>query len=292
MLKTLSFSDVSFLGILYVVSVCSSGDHGRNLAQTLARRGGNVLFRCPFPFHVNHSAVTAYWWRDGNKSFLQANGRKRFTVRRGGAYLHVLNVTVADAGMYHCAVKYQHRTVGKGTGLQLLVYAAPVPLKIVSTSFHKASSTFLRLQCQTAEFHPKEFNLTWHKNGTRILTGISTVQQETTDRLYEVISSLEETRPIEQGTVYTCQVYHVSISGPANCSYIVDNVDYHAVPVHLIYRSILGILVIIILAVIIFDHVTSDMLHRYRNEETKRNSVTIGKLEPCSECTPVGYDAL
>ncbi|XP_067853503.1 uncharacterized protein [Heptranchias perlo] len=250
-----------FLGIFNRVTVDISGKVMPGIVQKTALRGTKVTFRCPFPFDLDHSNIILYWWRDGNKTFLQEDSRKQFIVKKGGAYLHLLNVSVPDAGTYFYVAKYQDKTVVKGTGVQLVVYVGPVPLKIVSTASEGASSASLRLQCRTAPFYPKDFNLTWHKNGTEIVTGFRTEQQANTEGLYEVISSLQEIRPIQRGTVYTCQVYHVSNSIPANVNYTVGNEDYHSVrPVHLMYRSIVGILVIILLTMIILNHVTSDNL--------------------------------
>ncbi|GCB66622.1 hypothetical protein scyTo_0012035 [Scyliorhinus torazame] len=286
MLKTRSLWGICFLGISYLVFVCSVSTVTRK-----ALRGTNVTFRCPFPFTFNLSNIIAYWWKDGNKSFLQQDDRKVFILKRAGAYLHLLNVTVPDAGTYYCAVKYKSQMAGKGAVVRLIIYASPVPLKIVSIPCEGTASVFLRLQCRTAEFHPKDFNLTWHKNGTEITEGFTTEQQEKAEGLYEVISSFEETRPIEQGTVYTCQVYHVSILDPANGSYTVGNVGCHFVlPVHLIYRTAVGILVIITLMVIIFDHITSDNPHRCRGEETRKNDVKGRKVELGGEMASGEYE--
>ncbi|XP_067853505.1 natural cytotoxicity triggering receptor 3 ligand 1-like [Heptranchias perlo] len=250
---------IYFLGIFYPVAVDTSGKVTPGIVQKKALRGTNLMLQCPFPFDLDHSNVNVYWFRKDSETLLQDDSRKQFHIKKGGAYLHLLNVTVLDSGIYQCVAKDKDRTVGKGTFVQVVVYAVPVPLKIVSTPPERTSSASLRLQCRTAPFYPKDFNLTWHENGTEIVTGIETEQQAKTEGLFEVISYLEVTDPIERGTVYTCQVYHDSISIPANANYTVANDDYRsALPVHLIYRSTVGVLVIILLMMIIFNHVSSD----------------------------------
>ncbi|XP_060693506.1 cell adhesion molecule-related/down-regulated by oncogenes-like [Hemiscyllium ocellatum] len=162
-----------------------------DLKQITVQRGSTAIMLCPFSYQINYSNVIAYWWREGDKTFLQEDRRKFFHIVKGAAYLKLLNVTVQDAGTYICAVKSEQRTIGKGTAVQLTVYASPAPLKIVFVLSEDHFAASLRLQCRTSYFYPKAFNLTWHKNGRNILTGFRNEQQAKTGDLYEVISSLE-----------------------------------------------------------------------------------------------------
>ncbi|XP_067905013.1 uncharacterized protein [Heterodontus francisci] len=244
---------ICFLGIMYPVAVGTSGNATPDIIEKKALRGTNVILRCPFSFNLNHSNVIVYWWRDGNKTFLQEDNRKLFSVKRGGAYLHLLNVTVPDAGTYYCVTKYQYHTVGETTGVQLVVYATPAPLKILSLPSEGVTCAPLSLQCRTSAFYPKDFNLSWHKNDMELLTGLTNEQQtKTPEGLYEVISCLKVSQAIDRSTVYTCQVLHVSNLIPANASYTVSNEDCASkVDGVIIAGCARGALVVLLLAILI-----------------------------------------
>ncbi|XP_067905931.1 uncharacterized protein [Heterodontus francisci] len=244
---------ICFLGIMYPVAVDSSGNATPDIIPKKVLRGTNVVLRCPFSFNLNHSNVIVYWWRDGNKTFLQEDSRKLFSVKRGGAYLHLLNVTVPDAGTYYCVTKYQYHTVGETTGVQLVVYATPAPLKILSPPSEGVTCVPTSLQCRTSAFYPKDFNLSWHINGTELLTGFTNVQQtKTPEGLFEVISSLKVSQAIDRGTVYTCQLHHVSNLIPANASYTFSNEDCASKIDYVVIAGCAGgALVVLVLAIMI-----------------------------------------
>ncbi|XP_051884512.1 tyrosine-protein phosphatase non-receptor type substrate 1-like [Pristis pectinata] len=242
-----------FFAILNADAVDVSDKADPHIVQKVVLSGVNVTCRCPFPFNLNLSKISVYWWRDGNKTFLKEDSKKLFSIKAGGAYLHLLNVTVADSGTYYCVAKQAGQTVGKGTGEQVIVHVAPSPLKIVSIRSGKPSPASLRLQCRTAAFYPKEFTLTWHKNGTEIQSGIRHQQNVTSEGLYEVISSLEETEPIKSGMVYTCQVHHISQLIPATANYTVPKeAVYSAVGLGWIVRGAVAATLIQVWAVIIY----------------------------------------
>ncbi|XP_067906072.1 tyrosine-protein phosphatase non-receptor type substrate 1-like isoform X2 [Heterodontus francisci] len=260
---------IYFLGILYPVPVDTSGKVTPGMAQMKALRGTNITLKCPFPFHLDYSNVKVYWLRKENGTLLQEDSRTLFQVKKGGAYLQLLNVTMQDAGTYQCGAKYHDQMVVKGTLVQLVVYAAPTPMNIVCMPSEPASSIFLRLQCRTAAFYPKEFNLTWHKNGTEIVAGFRTEQKTTEEGLYKAISSLDETQPIEHGTVYTCHVYHISNSIPANANYTAVNKD--VIPTNqfsLIAGCAAGAVTIVMLTIMIVKR-----LQIITSKVAKRNSL-------------------
>ncbi|XP_062922643.1 natural cytotoxicity triggering receptor 3 ligand 1-like [Mobula hypostoma] len=240
---------------IYLLAIVNA-DAGKRAPDTFPNiilSGTNFTCRCSFRFDLNQSNLRVYWWRGENKTFIKEDSRKLISIKPGGAYLHLLNVTVSDAGTYYCAVKHAEQTIERGRGQQVVVHAVPSPLKIVSMRSAKSSSAFLILQCRTAAFYPKEFNLTWHKNGTEVQHGIKHEQYPTAGGLYEVISSLEESQPVKKGTVYACQVHHISTSVPATANFTVSKeAVFAAIAVDWIVRGSLAALVFHVWALIIY----------------------------------------
>ncbi|GCB63939.1 hypothetical protein scyTo_0009742 [Scyliorhinus torazame] len=116
----------------------------------------------------------------------------------------------------------------------------------------RASLSSLRLKCRSADFYPKEYNLTWKKNGSDIVTGFITKQTTTKVGLYNVISTLDEKRAIGYSTVYTCLVHHPSISIPANASYAFVGQDFESkITIALITGYVTGAVAIAMLTVMI-----------------------------------------
>ncbi|XP_059849413.1 tapasin-related protein-like [Hypanus sabinus] len=83
----------------------------------------------------------------------------------------------------------------------------------------KNESVTLALICNTAAFFPQGLNITWYKNGSAIIPAVEPNKTKTTTGLYKASSCLTETEPVEDGTVYTCQVSHIALPNPANISY-------------------------------------------------------------------------
>ncbi|XP_032892406.1 H-2 class I histocompatibility antigen, alpha chain-like [Amblyraja radiata] len=81
------------------------------------------------------------------------------------------------------------------------------------------TSVTLILVCKTATFFPLDLNITWYKNGSDIIQKIEPNKTQTSAGLYEAWSYLTETDEVESGTVYTCQVSHISLPNPTNISY-------------------------------------------------------------------------
>ncbi|XP_067853651.1 H-2 class II histocompatibility antigen, A-S beta chain-like [Heptranchias perlo] len=145
---------------------------------------------------------------------------------------------------------------GNGTGSHLIVHAAPTPLIIVSMTAEGNSSASLILMCETAEFYPENFTLTWYKNGVETATGIHTIKRQNTEGLYEVSSTLEETQPVSSGAKYTCSVSHVSLETPAVITYTKSNPGHgFSISLLMIVRLLMAFLVILALTAIIVDHV-------------------------------------
>uniref|UniRef100_A0A4W3H5G0 Ig-like domain-containing protein n=1 Tax=Callorhinchus milii TaxID=7868 RepID=A0A4W3H5G0_CALMI len=85
-------------------------------------------------------------------------------------------------------------------------------------------SVFLTLVCETAAFYPENLTFTWFKNGTEITTGIHTIKRQNTEGLFEASSSVEETQSVQNGTVYTCCVSHISLQTPGIRNYTICTV--------------------------------------------------------------------
>ncbi|GCC18889.1 hypothetical protein chiPu_0021734, partial [Chiloscyllium punctatum] len=163
--------------------------------------------------------VRVQWWRDGRDGFLEESLNRRiqlYLLDRGGAVLQLADVRLEDAGVYYCRVT--HNVAGNGTGTNLVVFVPPTPLKLVKLA-EDGSAFPLTLLCTTAAFSPDNLNITWYKNDSEIATGVEHVKLQNAIGLYEVSSNLTETEPVQSGTVYTCQVSHISLRTPANVSY-------------------------------------------------------------------------
>ncbi|XP_067853774.1 uncharacterized protein [Heptranchias perlo] len=190
------WTNLLFLCLTLRWIICTAVDHTsfrvtQAPEQASVSRGGNITFYCIFPISQDHS------W--------------------------LLSATFQDSGIYHCAVMRQGIVRGNGTGSHLIVHAAPTPLTIVSLTAEVNSSAPQILMCETAEFYPENFTLTWYKNGVETAIGIHTVKRQNIEGLYEVSSTLEETQPVSSGAKYTCSVSHVSLETPAVITYTKSN---------------------------------------------------------------------
>ncbi|XP_062923447.1 tyrosine-protein phosphatase non-receptor type substrate 1-like [Mobula hypostoma] len=116
---------------------------------------------------------------------------------------------IQDSGLYFCSVTRKGLSARNGTGSLLKVNAVPTPLKI---SAKRNSATTFIIVCETSAFYPKNFSLTWYKNGIEIALGIHTKVRKDNDGLYVVSSNLKETQPVQNDTNYTCSVSHVSLN--------------------------------------------------------------------------------
>ncbi|XP_060679113.1 rano class II histocompatibility antigen, A beta chain-like [Hemiscyllium ocellatum] len=108
----------------------------------------------------------------------------------------------------------------------------PTPLKIT-----RQYSPFLALLCTTAGFFPGQFELVWYKNLSEITSGVNIRKMLNEEGLFHVSSELSLP---EKGSVYTCQISHITLSVPANIS---DKIPNHVGRFHTIniFRLILGI---------------------------------------------------
>ncbi|XP_060679112.1 uncharacterized protein LOC132813375, partial [Hemiscyllium ocellatum] len=91
----------------------------------------------------------------------------------------------------------------------------PTPLKIT-----RQYSPFLALLCTTAGFFPGQFELVWYKNLSEITSGINIRKIVNEEGLFHVSSELSLP---EKGSVYTCQISHITRSVPANISDKIPN---------------------------------------------------------------------
>ncbi|XP_059849441.1 RLA class II histocompatibility antigen, DP alpha-1 chain-like isoform X2 [Hypanus sabinus] len=172
---------------------------------------------CKFP--LLQDIVDVRWWREGEKSFLERNNRRQFTVERGRGTLVLWNVKFPDSGMYYCEAKYQQQSIGNGSGTKLTVFAPPTPLEIVPIG---GFSSPRKLLCKTAAFFPEKLEVVWRRNNEEICTGIESVTNRSVDGMYEACSLMEITQSAWGKDVYTCLVSHVSLPVSASFSYILE----------------------------------------------------------------------
>ncbi|XP_051884096.1 M1-specific T cell receptor beta chain-like [Pristis pectinata] len=204
---------MALFGIVWQAAAVTSSNVDQFPANLHVRRGGNLSMFCSYPLFQDIPDV--YWWREGEKTFIEPDSRKQFNVNKGRGAFTLLNVTGADSGIYYCQVKLQQHYIGNGSGTQLTVFASPTPLKIIP--IERVSPHSRKLVCKTAAFYPEKLEISWRRNNEEILTGIVTVENRSVEGYYEASSFLEETQP----AVYTCLVSHTSLTVPAAISYVI-----------------------------------------------------------------------
>ncbi|XP_072135200.1 natural cytotoxicity triggering receptor 3 ligand 1-like isoform X1 [Mobula birostris] len=213
--------------IILNVSGTAKGNSTFTLRQdpeVTVTRGDTAKLYCIFPI-LPHKYVRVHWWRDGEDSYLDERLDRRiysYFLSQGSAILQINAVTAEDAGVYFC--RLIHATVSNGTGTKLMVYDPPTPLRL-KVMLPKNKPVTLALICNTAAFFPQGLNITWYKNGSDIIPEVEPIKTKTTAGLYEASSCLTETEPVDDGTIYTCQVSHNALPNPANISYIFYSPD-------------------------------------------------------------------
>ncbi|XP_067853775.1 uncharacterized protein [Heptranchias perlo] len=153
------------------------------------------------PHLLSFSSILCFYYSCG-PHFIQSDSSARTSV-------------CIQRGKHHLLLHIPH--------LSRPFLAAPTPLTIVSLTAEVNSSAPQILMCETAEFYPENFTLTWYKNGVETAIGIHTVKRQNIEGLYEVSSTLEETQPVSSGAKYTCSVSHVSLETPAVITYTKSN---------------------------------------------------------------------
>ncbi|XP_067906069.1 immunoglobulin lambda-1 light chain-like isoform X2 [Heterodontus francisci] len=209
--------------VFLAISCPAAGNSSSTVTQTpesKVMRGGSVTLYCIFPIFSDKRPVKVHWWRDGQGGFLEESVDRRirfYFLNQGGAAFKLTAARAEDAGLYYCRVS--HKEVANGTGTRLAVYESPSPLQMVFSRSENGSAVPLTLSCKTAAYFPDDLNITWYKNGSEISTGMEQRKWQNAAGLYEASSKLTEIEPVENGTVYTCQVSHISLRIPANVSY-------------------------------------------------------------------------
>ncbi|XP_067905826.1 tapasin-like isoform X2 [Heterodontus francisci] len=208
--------------ILILVVSCTVADEVLQFLDIRnAIAGQTVTFHCSFPLFKDKNKIVVHWWKDGEREFLNSrpDPRRRFRVEsKASAMLSLLNVRVGDSGVYYCRV--QGEFTGNGTGKMLNVSASPHPLKILPKFFANGSLTCL---CKTSGFYPADYTIAWQKDGQKIVAGVTTFREKNADGLFEVSSYLHETRPVQIGTIYICEVSHSTLKNPTWVNYTVSS---------------------------------------------------------------------
>ncbi|XP_051884567.1 natural cytotoxicity triggering receptor 3 ligand 1-like [Pristis pectinata] len=183
--------------------------------------GADITFQCETSEIPNKSSLKVIWWKLGDQDVLQPGSysRKQFSpLENGKSFFQILDVRVADSGVYYCGVVHAENAIVNGTGSNLVVHASPEPVSILSKASGTNSSN-LSLVCQTAEFYPESLTFTWYKNDNNIVNGISISKELNSDGTYQASSRLETLQPAGSGAVYTCVVSHLTLQSPALAVY-------------------------------------------------------------------------
>ncbi|XP_062923418.1 tyrosine-protein phosphatase non-receptor type substrate 1-like isoform X2 [Mobula hypostoma] len=197
------------LQITYTVADRASFTVDQIPEQVTKTEGENVSIYCTYPIFAQNSLVDVYWRKGEQKQFIDATAERRMSIitsEQGSAELHILGVSFRDSGIYYCSVSDWTRKFSHGNGTSVIVHVPPAPLKIT-----EENAPSVALTCTTAAFFPKNYELIWHKNEMEITSGIHTTQIQNEEGLYLVSSSLNV---IESWSVYTCQVFHESMTAP------------------------------------------------------------------------------
>ncbi|XP_072135221.1 programmed cell death 1 ligand 1-like [Mobula birostris] len=242
MAEKFTVSYMALLAITWLIVKVTANEVSQFPRDLNVPSGANVTMFCKFP--LSQDTVDVRWWRKSEKGFLERDSRRQFTVERGRGTLVLWNVKFADSGMYYCTVKFQEQYLGTGAGTKFTVFAPPTPVEIVPVG---GFSSPRKLLCKTAAFYPENLEIVWQRNNKQIRTGIESVTNRSVDGLYEAFSLLEITQSTLGKDTYTCLVSHVSLTVPANFSYIQDQ-DSNKI---LIFRSALGGLAIVTLIIIL-----------------------------------------
>ncbi|XP_067906076.1 tapasin-related protein-like [Heterodontus francisci] len=224
MLKNKLALCLSALGIVYAVSADTSIEVVQ-LPESLASvQGSNVTFHCSLPSIQDNSQVSIDWSKEGDDKYLSTatDQRKVFGfINKFNAFLQIANVRFQDAGIYYCTVSYQGYTTRSHIGSNLTVWVPPTAVTIVSREPGRGSALSLTLVCQAAAFYPDVINFGWYKDGIEVTTGIYVIQQRNAGGLYEARSYLEETQPVQSGTVYICLVSHITFRTPLTVTHVI-----------------------------------------------------------------------
>uniref|UniRef100_A0AAY5K1J0 Ig-like domain-containing protein n=1 Tax=Esox lucius TaxID=8010 RepID=A0AAY5K1J0_ESOLU len=193
--------------------------------------GMDVTLDCPFnkPDHVPLMKVTVEWGVMVDEHAVQrlvyTFQDERPMVHRvgswvdaksllqGNASLHLLNVSVADEGVYCCRVIITPNTYKVSTRLE--VSAKPViSLPEAVTVMEGEKRT---LMCEITGFYPEQLTVTWLiQNGSQLSRGVCTgMATPNPDGTYSVSSliTVQATATESSGVVYVCHVTHRSHPG-------------------------------------------------------------------------------
>uniref|UniRef100_A0AAY5K8D9 Ig-like domain-containing protein n=1 Tax=Esox lucius TaxID=8010 RepID=A0AAY5K8D9_ESOLU len=176
-----------------------------NLTCDLLGIVSNLTFRIIVPKDERPMVHRVGSWVDA-KSLLQGN-----------ASLHLLNVSVADEGVYCCRVIITPNTYKVSTRLE--VSAKPViSLPEAVTVMEGEKRT---LMCEITGFYPEQLTVTWLiQNGSQLSRGVCTgMATPNPDGTYSVSSliTIKLVMAVEdERAVYTCRVYHSSF--PLQCT--------------------------------------------------------------------------
>ncbi|XP_072926708.1 natural cytotoxicity triggering receptor 3 ligand 1-like [Hemitrygon akajei] len=271
MSEKLTVSYMALLAITWLTVKVTASEVFQTPRDLDVLRGANITMFCKFP--PLQDTVDVRWWKDSEKTLLESDNRRQFTLERERGSLVLWNVTVADSGMYYCVATYQLRYVGRGNGTRLSVFAPPTPLTIVPVGGFSSPG---KLLCKTAAYYPEKLEIIWRRNNEEIRTGIESVTNRSVDGLYEAFSLLEITQSTWGEDVYTCLVSHVSLTVPASFSYILEQDPADAETILILScvvggSAILALIIVLLKVSLKRSHgINTSSSDRCQNEETTK----------------------
>ncbi|XP_059849426.1 tapasin-related protein isoform X1 [Hypanus sabinus] len=210
------------VGIIFTTVSLITADEVFQVIQTPQRTsltvGENAIFSCTISSSEDTSNVNIYWWKLGEVNLIQPDSRKHIDSGEEKGSLQLLNISIADSGVYHCGIKFRGVDVANGSGSQLIVSASPTPLQILRNRGQPST-----LFCNMAPFYPAGVTIVWYKNNKTISNGINTTQRLNNAGMYEASSTLHDAQLAQSGSVYTCLASHVTLKIPAMAIYLVPN---------------------------------------------------------------------
>ncbi|XP_059849427.1 uncharacterized protein LOC132407142 isoform X2 [Hypanus sabinus] len=182
------------VGIIFTTVSLITADEVFQVIQTPQRTsltvGENAIFSCTISSSEDTSNVNIYWWKLGEVNLIQPDSRKHIDSGEEKGSLQLLNISIADSGVYHCGIKFRGVDVANGSGSQLIVSGVTI---------------------------------VWYKNNKTISNGINTTQRLNNAGMYEASSTLHDAQLAQSGSVYTCLASHVTLKIPAMAIYLVPN---------------------------------------------------------------------
>uniref|UniRef100_A0A8C5PRE8 Ig-like domain-containing protein n=1 Tax=Leptobrachium leishanense TaxID=445787 RepID=A0A8C5PRE8_9ANUR len=141
------------------------------------------------------------------------NGRE---AKTGNASISVANISLRDGGIYKCTVIYSPQTKNEEIALEILVPPViRIPNKVATKGEHKT------LLCSATGFHPSIINITWMRDGDKVLTDSQLGKTQRNDDGSYSVNSTVTIMPDSnhKNQSFTCRVHHDALHDPLEESF-------------------------------------------------------------------------